>query len=716
MITPALDHELLGPYLQSSEQGIFMDLYIKGVHCGHCVHKIEREINQETDLLNYRFQANGQRLTLWARNQNVFASSMSRIHQLGFEAIPLSENNKLDFSEEDHRSALKKLAVAGVCAGNIMLFSVAIYLGAEVEFVNFFNKLSLALVIPVLTYSATSIWVGFWNSLKFQKFNLDLPIGLALAFGMVLSLFSLFRGEESIYFDSIAIVVFLILASRMALKRYVDTIYLKNLVHFIPGVYRARKKINGVWKWVNPQMIKEGDLLLVIRGEKIPVDGELISDEAVIDQSVLNGEMSPGVFRRGETVFAGTQLSVGEIQIKAEKVGVQTRVGHYVQAALNHVRLGSEESFKLVSRFTLFVVCMSFLTLSYYLMQGQVSLAFQRAFAMIIIACPCAVSFGVPLIRLFTGQLALKNGIVLKRPDVLKKLQKMKEICFDKTGTLTQSSVRIDQNDFIAFTPEQRKNILALELSMDHPISNGFKEFYEGNERLPEVSDFKYHPSRGISGLIDGSQWSVQSERESSLSNDKVKKISIFQNEKKIGDIRLYSSFKKDIVPLFSTLSRRGMKISILSGDESKHVDEIKEIIPISSRGSFISRATPEDKARFIKNQTDSTVMVGDGINDIMALKSASLSICMPGALENNMSIADISLTHGTLGDLQKIFLLSDRVKNAEKRLFAFTLIYNFSCVGLAALGFVTPVAAAIIMPISSFTVLTLVTLSLRKI
>jgi len=244
----SFSNESIGPFLLKTDRHWKLDLFIKGVHCGHCVYKIERQINKKAQMAHYQFEAGGERLSLWSKDPHFFPETVELINSLGFQAIPLSPELKVDNQENHFKSEIKRLAVAGVVAGNIMLFSVAIYLGADAAFTIFFHKLSLALVIPSLFYSAQPIWKGFWQSLRYRRFNLDLPIGLALGTGFLLSLVSFTQGHDGINFDTIAVVTFLILASRFALGRYVGRIYQKNIVHFIPGVYQARR----IKKWHEP--------------------------------------------------------------------------------------------------------------------------------------------------------------------------------------------------------------------------------------------------------------------------------------------------------------------------------------------------------------------------------------------------------------------------------------------------------------------------------
>ncbi len=715
MSEAVLSVDSIKPFLHASKEDLRLDLYIKGVKCGHCVHKITKVLELHPMLQRFHFESGGKRLSLWSQQASSFGDLIEKINQLGFEAIPLEDATDESQANRDFKSQLKKLAVSGVCAGNIMLFSTAIYLGADEGFKSFFHTLSFALVVPVLGYSASSIWYGFWQSLKSRKFNLDFPIGLALLLGSVLSVLSYFHGLNSIYFDSLAVVVFLILSSRFVLNRYVANIYINNIVSYVPGVYQARIERDGQDHWVSLASLSIGDAVVVKRGETIPIDGTLLSSEAIIDGSVLTGEFSPVVLKEGALVFAGTRLCAGECRVRVLKKGAETRVGGYIQAAQKNHRQDQEESYRWVGYFTGFVILASALTFGVLLWTNDLSTAYQRAFAIVLVACPCAISFGIPLIRSFSGQLSLRNGLVLKQPNVLKKLGKIKNIFLDKTGTLTKAIVRVNRGDFMALQPEDRAKLLALELSMDHPISNGFKTFQEGDAKIT-VEDFQYHPGVGISGRICGEHWWVRGAAPLEDDDDSVKRLEVVKADRVITTLRLENGFKDDLSPFLLKLAEMGKKISVLSGDQKAEVEKIKELVPPQNRGDFVSEATPEEKNRFIQAAGPNSVMIGDGINDIAAMQSAGLSLCMPGALEDNMNVADVTLTRGHLSSVLDLFQISDKILLTERRLLTFTFFYNCLCVGLAAFGFISPVVAAILMPISSVTVLSLVTLSLRRL
>lgn len=699
------------PFVQKNQGDLRLDLFLKGVKCGHCVHKITQQIETHPELHKFQFAASGKRLTLWSDQSSLFSTLIDEIRGLGFEAIPISDTSEEQVAKAQFKAEIKRLAVAAVCAGNIMLFSSAVYLGAPEEFKYFFHKLSLILVVPVLFYSASSIWYGFYQSIKSLKFNLDFPIGLALAIGSLLSVLSFINGADTIYFDSIAVVVFLILSSRFVLNRYVNNIYLNNIVHFIPGVYQARIKTEEGTRVVALSELRRGQKVVVHRGEVVPVDGRLLSDQAIVDTSVLSGESQPIIVKKAERVFAGSRLSASECEIAVEEVGQDTRVGQYIEQAQKNQKRVQEESFVWVSRFTSLVVLASVVTFFIVLFSLGFNAAYQRAFAIILVACPCAISFGIPLIRSFSGQLAIKNGIILKQPKVLKKIATIKNIFLDKTGTLTKSSMGINAEDFKKFSTEDQQKILSLELSMDHPISRGFQQAFADKLSLRPVQDFQYEPGVGLSGRVSGELWKVQTDFDS-----QKKQLAVYKNGLKLGVIGLHSSLKDNLSGFLQEMAGLHYRISVLSGDQASEVEKIKTMIPEDRRGPFLALATPEQKQKMIADQEEESLMVGDGINDIAAMQAAELSICMPGALENNMNVADVTLTRGDLTSVLNVFRLAKKILSTEKRLLIFTFIYNIFCILAASFGYITPVVAAILMPISSITVLSIVTLSLRRL
>lgn len=711
----ALSTNALRPFVVDKLNQWKLQLYVKGVRCGHCVYKIEKALDQEPGVLGYQIESGGHNLSISVDQIDRFPKIISCLDGLGFEAIPMRQDDFSIREDAEVKRSLKQLAVAGVCSGNIMLFSAAIYLGAPVSFQNFFNMLSFVLAIPVIFYSADPIWRGVLRAFRSKKFNLDLPIGLAVSFGFVLSVYSLLAGLESIYFDSISVVIFIILCSRTLLDQYVKGIYQKNIAQCIPGVYQARVLIQGEEKFISPEEVELESTVKVLRSEACPVDGVLISEKAILDVSVLTGESDPIILKKGDKIFAGSKVCAEDCLVQVKNTSSQTRIGKLVEASLKSIEHGREESFRYISFFTLFVVLVSGLSfVSLYFLFGA-SVAFQRSFAIIIVACPCAVSFGLPLIRMLSGKLCLKNGLLVKNPQILSQFSDIKNICFDKTGTLTESFVEINVDDFNNFTKRQRSLILSLELSMDHPISNGFKIFEKGSYETFDVVHFKYNPSKGIEGIVDSEFVEILSTEENSEEGSKDKHLSVYIDHKLIGTIRALSSVKKTTKGLVEYLNRHGKKISLLSGDNKKQVNNLWELIPQEAKGSVLSQATPEEKESFVA-QLDKSIMVGDGVNDISALQRADIGITMPGALENNLAVSDISLLRGDLSLIEYIYRIAKRVKETEIQLLVFTSCYNLLCIGLSILGFISPVAAAILMPISSIFVLSIVMFKLRRV
>ena len=699
----------LSPYISKESGALTISLFIKGMKCSHCVHKISKMLNKSTGVLDYHIDLATQNLEIKSQVIRTFVGLIDQINQLGFDAIPLAVSNESQVRREAVRQDLKRMAVAGVCAGNSMLFATAVYLGADASFKTFFHWLSFLLVIPVLIYSAQDIFKGLFQSLKSQKFNLDVPIGLSLAMGFVMSLVSLSGNQEHIYFDSLSVVVFIILTSRFLLNNYFRSLVSLNILQFIPGVYQGRALLNGEEVILPMSKIQVGQKIVVYPGESIPVDGILESKEVLVDESVLTGESRAITKTFGDKIFAGTTCKDAKLILRATQIGKTTRVGAMISQALESENRSDEEVYAWISLFTYFVVISSGVVAAYFAMQGLWSVAFKRSFAMILIACPCAVSFGIPLIRSFLGQKARANGIIIKNPAQLKTLKNIKHIVFDKTGTLTHGTPDIDKSSFELLSLENQIKLISLELQMDHPISNGFRKIRLPGVALLPVKDFKYMPGIGIAGEIDGESWRVESAIE-----DHQKILKVFIDDRFLTNIKVKTGKKDKLKDIFQYLSNLNKKISIFSGDLLAEVEKITQWVPKKSHGIFLSQATPELKQQTLSKLQGGTLMVGDGYNDIAALQVADFSVSMPGALENNLKMADISLVNGNLEKIKEIFELSQLMRLTETRLFVFTSFYNSLCLTLASLGYVSPLAAAILMPVSTLSVFILIQFTMR--
>ena len=527
---------------------------------------------------------------------------------------------------------------------------------------------------------------------------------MVISFGFIYSSSSLYRGDGDIYFDSIAMVLFLVMASRFLLDTHLKKVFSKNISHCLPGVFQARVLRDGRFIEVSPLQIKQGERVLVRQGEQCPVDGIIDSPQAIVDTSVLTGESLPQVLNRGEKIYAGSRLALGECEVDCLAVGEKTNLGSIINTSLKSIKPSNIENFSYISWFTLTLLLLSLSVFGLFLVQGQINMAFQRSLAMILVACPCALSFGFPLIRLLSMSLSLKEKILVKNPGLIPSVRKASHIYFDKTGTLTQDKIHICAEDFLAFPELDQKAILALELSMEHPISKGFQVWRNKFDELPEVEFFKYIPSKGIEGRVYGVLYKVLSHQ-----HDKQKYLDIYKNGSKLGSLRASSSIRESTPEIFNFLAKKMIPISIVSGDNEQEVLKIWQKIPGKIRGHAISSANPLEKKKMLEKAGEYSLMVGDGINDVAAMGKAQMSIAMPGPLEDNIKASDFALLKGDLNLIKALFQISQKVYLTEKRVLIFTALYNFSCLVLAAFGFINPLMAAILMPISSFCVLTLI-------
>lgn len=717
MQSQTLSIHALSPFVRSKVDLYQLDVHLKGIHCSHCVYKIQKTLDENSEISKYQMSAGGSKLSLYAKEISSFSQAIHSIGEQGFEAIPVLATEILEKEELQFKSAIKRLAVAGVCAGNIMLFSAANYLGAPDLFKDFFNFLSFLLSLPVVLYSAQPIWSGFYRGISKRRFNLDLPIGLAVGFGFGLSLYSLLTRGEDLYFDSVSVVIFIILGSRFLLDNYLKQIYQKNLNQCVPGVYQARRIVDGNESLVSPKSLALGDLVKILKSEVCPVDGEVISEEAIVDTSVLTGEEEPQVLKKGDVIYAGSKLVVGSSLVKVKSVDNETRVGKLVNENLKAIKWSEEESFIYVGYFTLLVVLVSFFSFIYFSLTSGYSLAFQRSFAIIIVACPCAVSFGIPLIRLLSGRLCFSSSILVKKPNLLSKVINVKNICFDKTGTLTDSVVEISLEDFSNFDIDDQGLILSLELAMDHPISRGFFVLKNDKHKIYEVDKFNYLPGKGIQGYVKHHFVEILSlPKDSNISSLNKKYLFIYKDNILLGQIGVHSSLKKTALTTIKKLQAMDKSISLLSGDNFESVKALWAQVPSERKGQFLYQAAPEDKEKFIASLKGETMMVGDGVNDIAAIKKAYIGVTMPGALENNLDVSDISFLKGDLNLVEKIFAIAKKVRRAEVSLLTFTTLYNTSTILLALFGYISPIVAAILMPISSLIVLTIVGSQLRNL
>lgn len=692
-------------YRWSKDRRIFK-FFVEGLQCSSCVHLLEDlprfYIEVESARINFAESTFKVELTDKAEVSKVLAI----IEELGYRPVPLkAQQDTSEQFKKENRESLKRIAIAGAAAGNIMLFVIPIYAGLAGELKDIFNWISFFIFIPIVTYCATPFYKGAWNSLKYKVISVDLPIVIALLSGFILSTYNLLTDSPHIYYDSTASFIFLILSSRYLLKRiqqhYLST---SDYASFFPdSVYqKLSQDSRGVWieAPVGQEELSPGDTVIVKNQQTIPTDGVLKSEFANVNMSLLNGESLPQKMISGMKLYAGTQNVGQDLQMFVSHTQKETRLGQILEQleleSMNKSKyIGLTEKWAQVLIITVTTLAALFFFI-YSIYDTQEAL--NRSLALMILACPCALSFGTPLAFGLALKKARQLGIILKNGEAFEKLQEVDTIAFDKTGTLTSGRLELTQTFPDSLSNETKNIILNLESISLHPIASALRKAWGEHYSEIHFSNAKEIVGQGVEAIYNGINYELKS---SSIEKEKdLIQTTFFINGKPQAYLYFSDSIRSDSAEVIKQLRSNNFDLYILSGDHQNSVNNVAKACSIELSHS-IGGCSPEDKFRFVEKHPK-LCMIGDGANDALSLQKAHLGIAVQGSVDLSLQYSDVYFTRGGLSPLLDLISLAKKTQNTVTRNIAISLLYNFIGGTLSLMGFINPMWAAILMPISS--------------
>lgn len=696
-----MDTEEFKSFYKNSVKESEFTFYVEGLQCASCIHLLEKIPEFRSDVTRVDVNFGLSIIKVNVTPDFKISQFLELLEELGYKAAPLSENENLaDKYKAENRTSLKRIAVAGACAGNIMLFVVPVYGGLAGAYATAFNWLSFVLFLPILLYSAVPFYIGAWNSLRYRVINVDLPIVIALWTGFIFSTVNLILDKAEIYYDSTASFLFLILSTRFLVKRIQQkTLSDSSLMSFIPIQNVEEATDNGTTTKLSIN-IKVGDTLLIRPNQIIPADGTLLSVSADIDISLLNGESLPHTLGIGMAVHAGTRCLNKSFLMKVEKISTDTEIGKIVSTLESDslkktpfVTFSENIAQWLIAIvFTLSVL--AFFAIGAFMNYDE---ALNRALALIVIACPCALAFGTPLTYALSLRKARDLGILIKNGNVFEKVVQLKTIFFDKTGTLTSGQLSIISTFPCVIEDEWKAIILGLEGQSIHPLAFAFRKAWP-NITPAQINNQEEIIGKGVCGTFNGSHYSLESSQSRGESGYMCVKL------KKDNSTLAYIYFTDELHPdtkkVIQQLTNRNYEIGIISGDKHNIVEKIADDVNINKDLVF-AECSPQKKSEIVKD-FPYVCMIGDGANDSLALNQAHVGISVKGSISLSHNSSDVCFTRPGLQSLVDLIKIAKRSQQILKSNLAFALFYNFIGGSLALLGLVNPLVAAILMPISS--------------
>ncbi len=618
-----------------------------------------------------------------------------------------------------------KLGIAAFCFGNIMLFSFPEYLSINVTdifFKKFFGYLNLILALPVLFYSSSDYFISAYKGLKKKVINIDFPISLGISVLFLRSVIEILTHTGAGYCDSMTGLVFFLLIGRLfQQKTYQSLNFERNYKSYFPLSVAIKKNNREMTKPVSSLIV--GDRIVIRNNEIIPADSILFVGSGNIDYSFVTGESKPVNKVMGELIYAGGRQLGEVLELEVVKDVSQS----YLTQLWNNTSFKekSESDFALLSNriskyFTILVVLIAVIS-SLIWIPINFGIALNVFTAVLIVACPCALALSTPFTLGNTLRIFGKNKFYLKNTSIIEEMAKVNEIVFDKTGTLTKVNsseieyVGKELNDF------EQEIIKTLVGNSSHPLSRKIYSFLKGKEKF-DINKFNEKTGEGIEGVILGNRIRVGSidfisnqnninpsfERKKNLGT----RVYLSMNEKVIGYFQFSNEYRKGIGELLQNLSSK-YSINLLSGDNDSEKETLAGYFGKETRLFF--QHTPQNKLDFIKNLQASgkkILMVGDGLNDAGALSQSKVGIAVTDDTNNFTPASDAILDASNINKLYDFIKLSKASIRIIMISFGISFIYNIAGLSFAVMGMLSPIVAAILMPVSSISVAVFATLS----
>ena len=689
-----------------------MEFYLEGVHCAACIWLTENSKQFVPHIVSIRLNLSDSVATVRITHQGSFAQVAEEFMKVGYRPHPVSltDEKSESLQKAENRKLLIQLGIAGACAGNIMLLALSLYAGAEGALASQFRWTSLFLFLPVFFYSANPFFKSAWSAILRKQASIDIPIVIGLLIGSIVSVIQVYRESNDIYFDSLSSLIFLLLSTRYILKRTQQSaLNSSHILHFLTPSYvnRLNPKTDR-FEQVRLDAIQVGDLLQVKAGECFPVDAEVMQGESSLSQALLTGESHPKKVQAKDIVFAGTLNLEAPLKIKVIQSGTQTRLGKILklmEESLHrkaHIVTFADQISK---NFVLAVIALagiSFILGSFTELQEGLN----RALAISLVTCPCTFALATPLaLSVAMGRLA-QAGILVKGSETIEKLSQIKEAFLDKTGTLTTGRLHVTTWKFMeGHQPEEiLPAVYVMELQSQHPIAQALIRYIEENFQFDphtlQLHQFTESLGKGITAQVNGVSYQIAQAQHSKGGTS----IGVYREGQLASLIEFSDQIKPDALESVQELKQLDIRPWILSGDQQQAVLGVGQEVGISPL-SCISQVTPEQKCEIIKKHPY-TLMIGDGANDAIALAAAHVGIAVHSGVEMSLRAADVYLVSVGVKPIVHLITISRETMKVIHRNFIFSIFYN-AIAGIAALlGLITPLFAAILMPMSAITVI----------
>lgn len=698
------------------EDGLFRsDFTISNMHCAACLHKLESHFSKLCGVERARANLSLKRFSVtWYEGKTTPGKLEKEIKKLGFSPEAFDLEGVSDRQDAEGRQLLVALGVAGFAAMNIMLLSVSVWSGANQETAQLFHLISGLIAIPAVGISGRPFFLSAFKALKAGRLNMDVPISLAVLLALMLSVFESLTGGQEAYFDAAVTLLFFLLTGR-----YLDHLMRSKAHSAIEQLGRLTAKGASVLTADEVMIykplceIEEGAIIRLKPGERVPLDGCLVSHDATFDRSLVTGESVPVRLHKDDEIEAGTLNLYDVVDLRVMHNEDQSFIAEIMR--LMAAAEGSRSRYvRIADRMaTIYAPAVHLLALATFIgwmvvTGGAWQASLYTAITVLIITCPCALGLAVPVVHVLAATRLFQAGIMMKDGSALERMAEIDAVMLDKTGTLTtgltameitsaDGSLRALAGVLASYSSHPKARAVAQYITRDLPLNGQL-------ESVREVA------GKGVEGIFNNKRCRFgHAAWVGELMLEKPVCQAVVACALEEGDslcFEITEMIRADAEKTVNRLKQKGLPVAILSGDNVVSVEKVAGILGIDQ---IFSACRPEEKVNILQEAALSgqkLLMVGDGLNDAAALSSAHVSMAPASACDIGRLTADFVFTRQKLSAVLKTRDVARRSARLVRQNFALALLYNCIAVPLAIAGMVTPLVAALAMSLSSLVVI----------
>ena len=705
-----------------------IELLLSGIRCASCVWLIEKYLMKLNDVLSVRINYATHKATItWSGERVSLDTILNAIRSIGYLPHPSHHNDNAALLAHEKQELLLRFGTAGFFSMQLMLFTAALYAGffegMENQYKLSFQLISWALATPVLFYSGYPFLSSAFRSLKHLSLNMDVLVALGSLSAYCYSIAMIAFGGE-IFFDTSAMIITFILLGRFleAGTRLKAGNSIAELAEMQPHE-ALLVSVSGETTMVPISVVKIGDQIEIIPGDRIPVDGTVVEGEAEVNESMLTGESSPVMKELGSEVFAGSFSMNGRLRIRVTGNAGNTLLAQIIrtvedaQARKAPIQGIADKTAGYFVPATLILALATFLF--WKLTSASTVTALMNAVSVMVIACPCALGLATPLAILIGTTAAGKRGILVKGGDIFETVSKTTTVVLDKTGTITTGKPSMTDLRDYGLTTSFLQHVASLEAPSEHPAGVAIAGAWEGE--LLKTTHFKATPGKGVSGMIDGTLWragstafmvkeniELQPIHESfaaALEAEGKTVVMVACGNKLAGIIGLIDDLREDAIPLITGLRKKGLTLKILTGDNQGVADYIAAKCGITDVQAELGPLEKASVIRDLKQNGKCVMMVGDGVNDAPALTEANIGITIGHASGIAIESASVAILNDDLMLINTLIESSSKCFSIIRQNLIWAFSYNLIALPLAVSGILHPIISAMLMVTSSFVV-----------